>query len=121
VQLGASVKRGDIVVFRTPPQAALRCGEGGLFVKRVVGLPGETVHEEDRGFIDVDGKRLREPYLGRAGRLADSAHFGETWHVAAGDYFVLGDNRSQSCDSRTWGGVPQRNVVGPVVRILRNP
>src|SRR6266576_1031921 len=45
--------RGDIVVFNTPTEAALKCGEGGTFVKRVIGLPNETVREDDNGFIDV--------------------------------------------------------------------
>jgi len=119
VQLGKAVKRGDIVVFRTPPEAALRCGEGGLFVKRLIGLPGETVHEDAHGFIDIDGKRLAEPYLSAPLRLADTVHFGRTWHVPKGEYFMLGDNRSESCDSRTWGSVPAHNALGPVVTIIR--
>jgi hypothetical protein len=49
-------------VFKTPPEAATKCGEGGLFVKRLIGQPGETVHEDDQGFIEIDGKRLSEPY-----------------------------------------------------------
>jgi signal peptidase I len=118
VRLGAKVKRGDIVVFDTPRDAAMRCGEGGLFVKRVIGLPGETVHEDAHGRIDIDGAPLSEPYVQRARRLEDSASFGKTWHVPRGDYFVLGDNRPDSCDSRVWGGVPKKNVVGPVVKIV---
>jgi signal peptidase I len=117
VRVGGRVERGDIAVFHTPEEAALRCGEGGLFVKRVIGLPGETIHEDGHGFIDVDGKRLAEPYIRKARRLGDTTFFGRTWHVPPGDYFMLGDNRPQSCDSRVWGGVPKRNVVGPVVKI----
>jgi signal peptidase I len=117
---GASkIRRFDIVVFNTPREAAFACGEGGTFVKRVVGLPGETEREDRHGFIDVDGKQLAEPYLSAPGRLADSQHFGRTWRVPKGEYFVLGDNRSQSCDSRTWGSVPARNIIGPVVQIIR--
>jgi len=119
VQVGASVKRKDIAVFKTPPETAVKCGEGGLFVKRVIGLPGETVRQDDQGFISINGKRLAEPYVSAERRLADSSHFGETWHVPSGDYFMIGDNRSQSCDSRIWGSVPRRNIVGPVVKIIR--
>ena len=97
----------------------MKCGEGGTFVKRLIGLPGETVHEDDHGFIDINGKRLTEPYIPRADRGRDSAFSGKTWHVPKGDYFVMGDNRAASCDSRVWGFVPARNIIGPVVKIIR--
>ncbi|HEY3463315.1 MAG TPA: S26 family signal peptidase [Gaiellaceae bacterium] len=79
----------------------------------------------DHGFLQIRRPgserftRLEEPYLSARRRLSDSAHFGETWHVAPGDYFTLGDNRSQSCDSRVWGSVPRRDIVGPVIKIIR--
>ena len=85
-----SPSRGDIVVFNTPTEAALKCGEGGTFVKRVVGLPGETVHEDDKGFILIkkpgwpEFVKLKEPYLPASSRLADSQHFGQTWTVPPG-------------------------------------
>ncbi|MDX6485716.1 MAG: signal peptidase [Gaiellaceae bacterium] len=102
--------RGDVVVFHTPPAALERCGASGVFVKRVIGLPGETVREAD-GTVFVDGKPLEEPYIGADRRDHDP---GRSWHVPAGAYFVLGDNRSQSCDSRVWGSVPKGNIVGKV-------
>ena len=119
VQIGAMVKQGDIVVFKTPPETAVKCGTSGLFVKRVIGLPSETVHEDAHGRIDIDGTRLSEPYIRRARRLEDTQFSGKTWHVPRGDYFVLGDNRPASCDSRVWGGVPKKNISGPVVKIIR--
>ena len=64
-----SPKRGDIVVFKTPPLAAVRCGAGGTFVKRLIGLPGDIWEEKD-GYVYINGKRLNEPYI-QAGRRDD--------------------------------------------------
>ena len=119
--------RGDIIVFNTPSEAAAKCGEGGTFVKRVIGLPGETVREDDNGFIWIRGPdsktfaKLKEPYVSADRRLLDSAHFGQTWHVPNGDYFMMGDNRSQSCDSRTWGSVPRNKLIGIVFFVYWPP
>jgi signal peptidase I len=104
----AGPSRGDIVVFHAPPSAAGQCGEGGTFVKRLIGLPGETVSER-RGDVFVDGRPLREPYV----RFHD-AQTGR-WHVPKGRYFFLGDNRAKSCDSRQWGSVPRSSLIGTVM------
>jgi signal peptidase I len=85
-----------------------------LLLVRLVGLPGETVREDGAGFIWVDGRRLAEPYVTASARAGDS-YRGRTWHVPQGSYFMLGDNRSGSCDARAWGAVPRANLVGPVV------
>jgi signal peptidase I len=119
--------RGDIVVFNTPTEAALKCGEGGTFVKRVIGLPDEWVREDDFGFISIKKPgakqyvKLKEPYVSSSARLADSAHFGQKWHVKPGQYFMMGDNRSQSCDSRTWGSVPRNKLIGTVFFVYWPP
>jgi signal peptidase I len=103
--------RGDIVVFDAPSMAARDCSEGGTFVKRIVGLPGEVVSER-QGHVYLDGKALREPYVDPRRRDAMT----RTWpRVPSGEYFVMGDNRSASCDSRTWGPVPRKNLIGPVL------
>jgi signal peptidase I len=108
----ADPKRGQIVVFEAPA-AAKRCGPGdggSTFVKRIIGLPGERVSERD-GVVFVNGRRLVEPYVHAALRGRETA----TWpRVTRGHYFVLGDNRTHSCDSRTWGTVPRSNLIGPV-------
>ncbi|HEY2353682.1 MAG TPA: signal peptidase I [Gaiellaceae bacterium] len=118
-----SPQRGQIVVFTAPP-AASKCeaGDAGTtFVKRLIGLPGETVREDNHGFILIRGPhaqawtKLSEPYVAPLYRAADFEHFGMTWHVPKGDYFMLGDNRGGSCDSRSWGPVPRGNLIGPVV------
>jgi len=104
--------RGEIVVFRAPPAADLACGQGGAFVKRLVGLPGETIAIQD-GHVLADGARLEESaYIHN--RLQRGRQSG-TWHVQPGHYFFLGDNRTASCDSRAWGSVPRRDLIGPVV------
>jgi signal peptidase I len=112
---GTAVRRGDIVVFTAPPPAAARCGAGGTFVKRVVGLPGERWSER-AGRIELDGRVLREPYIRADRRDTDSYEGGR---IPPGRYLLLGDNRAQSCDSRLWGSVPRRNLIGRVVLILR--
>ena len=66
-----ALRRGDIVVFETPSKAEQLCGSAGTYIKRVIGLPGETVREDDAGFIHVDGRRLREPYIPAATRWQD--------------------------------------------------
>jgi signal peptidase I len=104
-------ERGQIVVFDAPPGAA-QCGpgEGGTFVKRLIGLPGERVTMRD-GVVFVNGRRLAEQYVARGHR----GHETGAWPpVAAGRYFFLGDNRVQSCDSRTWGTVARGDLIGPV-------
>jgi signal peptidase I len=106
--------RGEIVVFDTPTAAKRECGTSGTFVKRLIGLPGDRVHEDEQGFIWVDGKKLNEPYIRPARREEDTANRDETWHVPKGGYFFMGDNRGQSCDSRRWGSVPRKNLIGPV-------
>ena len=116
-------QRGQIVVFNAPASAnGCQPGDAGTtFVKRLIGLPGETVREDDSGFIWVRPPRARawtklaEHYVSSATRLADTTHFGQTWKVPNGEYFFLGDNRPDSCDSRTWGSVPRRNLIGPVI------
>ena len=119
--------RGDIVVFNTPTEAAAKCGEGGTFVKRVIGLPGETIREDKHGFIWIRGPdaktwaKLKEPYISRDARLEDSQHYRMSWHVNAGQYFMMGDNRSESCDSRAWGSVPRGNMIGTVFFVYWPP
>ena len=103
-------KRGEIVVFETPPEAAQRCGAGGTFVKRLVGLPGET-WEEREGVVYINGKPLEEPYL-EPTRRDGQTH--PPRKIGPDQYFFMGDNRSQSCDSRIWGAVPRGNLIGQV-------
>jgi signal peptidase I len=119
----ASPQRGQIVVFTAPVGANLcQPGDAGTtFVKRLIGLPGETVRENHQGFILVrkpgasSWTKLKEPYLTARVRLGDTADFGRTWRVPKSEYFLLGDNRPSSCDSRRWGAVPRSSLIGPVI------
>jgi signal peptidase I len=106
-----SPKRGQIVVFSAPP-AAKACGdEGGTFVKRLIGLPGEKVSER-RGHFFIDGRPLDEPYIEPAFRGTESG----SWpRIGKDRYFFMGDDRVHSCDSRTWGTVPRSDLIGPVL------
>jgi signal peptidase I len=110
--------RGDIIVFKTPPLAKQRCGAGGTFVKRLIALPGET-WEEKNGFIFINGKKLIEPYV-----KADRRDTGTSYplrKIPQGTYFMMGDNRTQSCDSREWGPVPRKNLIGEVFAVYWPP
>jgi len=109
-----SPHRGEIVVFNTPKAAKEDCGEGGTFVKRLIGLPGDRLHEDPHGFIYVNGRKLDKPYSPAHRRRQDTQYAGESWDVPKDEYFFMGDNRGQSCDSRRWGSVPRSDLVGPV-------
>jgi signal peptidase I len=107
------IQRGAIVSFALPRAARRYCGQG-VADERIIGLPRERVSER-RGFIYIDGKRLNEPYVPRSER---DAHSG-SWLVPSGSYFVMGDNRIHSCDSRLWGSVRTSRIQGRVVEIIR--
>jgi signal peptidase I len=121
--LFGSPQRGQIVVFKAPDKASgCAAGDGGAtFVKRLIGLPGETVREDDLGYIWIrrpeasTWTKLSAPYLSSTTRLEDGKNFGRTWQVPTGDYFMVGDNRPNSCDSRSWGPVPRSSLIGPVI------
>jgi signal peptidase I len=116
-------KRSEIVVFKTPPAAQVACssgtgsGGGETFVKRLIGLPGDRWREQN-GFIYINGKKLDEPYVKADRRDAETI---PEKTVPEGQYLMLGDNRASSCDSRRWGTVPRKNLVGPVFAIYWPP
>jgi signal peptidase I len=111
-------KRGEIIVFKTPPQAQVRCGAGGTFVKRLIGLPGEVVSERD-GYVYINGAQLQEPYIKADRRDHEPPR---TWtRIPKGYYFFMGDNRGASCDSRVWGPVPRTNLIGEVFFVYWPP
>ena len=105
-----SVARSDVVVFNRPPLAP---PEDAQLIKRVIGLPGETISGHD-GRVFVGAKALPEPYVNPAcGGTADFAAV----RVPAGKYFVMGDNRCDSLDSRVFGVIPGSSIVGRSVAV----
>jgi len=93
-------QRGDVIVFHYPlnPQED--------FIKRIIGLPGDTIKVTPTQ-IYVDGHLLNEPYISHPYNANVN-----TWHLGPGQYFVMGDNRPESYDSRYWGPVPASYIIG---------
>ena len=100
-------KRSEVIVFRYPRDPRQ------FFIKRVIGLPGETVGIHD-GKVFIDGEELKESYIpenfGTQG--AFFLQTGQEVTVPEGQFFVMGDNRNNSSDSRYWGFVPMKDIVG---------
>ncbi len=97
------VRRGDVVVFRFPEDPDTD------YVKRVVGLPGETI-ELQRGRVLIDGRPLDEPYIAPED-VDPHANYAAT-RIPGGHYFMMGDNRDMSADSRRWGFLPRSLIRG---------
>jgi signal peptidase I len=103
-------KRGDVIVFKYPKDTSQ------YFIKRIIGLPGERI-QIDNGQVKIfneehpEGAIVTEPYL-----ASQNATFGKTDIVTLGssEYYVLGDNRLASSDSRVWGVLPKHNIIGKV-------
>lgn len=105
-------ERGSVLIFKYPKDPSKS------FIKRVIGLPGETV-SINNGEVTIinaehpDGFVLDEPYIGSKKNETLSRELGE------GEYFVMGDNRLASADSRAWGPVPEENIIGrPIIRFF---
>jgi len=100
-------ERGDVIVFRSPVDA------GELLVKRVVGVPGDLL-DSRLGRVRIGGHTLPEPYVLRVattGAISSQV-------IPSDSYYVLGDNRDDSLDSRSWGVVPRASVVGRARMVL---
>lgn len=98
-------RRGDIVVFKAPPALIEQTLKDDL-IKRVIGIPGDVI-EIKHGKVSVNGLTVDEPYLAERGDYG----YGPVT-IPPDQYFVLGDNREHSYDSRYWGFVPLRAIVG---------
>jgi signal peptidase I len=99
--------RGDVIVFHSPQDERVD------FIKRIIGVPGDTVMVQG-GYTYLNGTKLLEPYINDPGKVLE-AHFlheGVPITVPDGYYFVMGDNRLHSSDSREWGLVSTPEIVG---------
>ena len=106
--------RGEIIVFHAPVAAGCVEGTGCDFIKRIIALPGDVV-EVKQGAIWVNGQALTEDYIPsdfetNTGRATQ----GTTITLGADEYFVCGDNRPYSSDSRTWGAITRDEIIGRV-------
>lgn len=101
--------RGDIIVFKAPKDTSQN------YIKRIIGLPGEKVTIEENS-VKINGQALDETYLPESlvGNNADGSFFLEQT-LGEHEFFVLGDNRNHSSDSRSWGPLPEGNIVGRAV------
>jgi signal peptidase I len=106
--LYGSPKRGDLVVLRDR-------AEDDLAVKRIVALPGESVRVS-QGRMFVNGRRLVEPYLENGTETVAPTGAHESYSLRANEYFVLGDNRAESEDSRYYGPVSREQIIGTLIR-----
>lgn len=114
-KLDGPINRGDIIVFHNVP-----ADRGGppVLVKRVIGLPGETISGTATHVL-IDGKPIAEPWLPEPTGICASASSGiTTTKITANHYFVMGDCRGDSDDSRFWGTVPSSDVIGKVDAIV---
>jgi signal peptidase I len=100
-----SVHRGDVVVFKAPPEE--RTAQIKDLVKRVIGLPGDTIEARD-GHIYINDHLLNEPYLPK-GTISDDL---PKQVIPANSYFMMGDNRTESSDSRVFGPIKRSTIIG---------
>jgi signal peptidase I len=116
---GASdVREGDIVVFTHPPLDQCPGSQADDLIKRVIALPGQTVYSAGNS-IFIDGHPLPERYLPAGDPLGPPIASREhPYRVPSGEFYVLGDNRADSCDSRYWGPIQGSTIVGKAVVII---
>jgi signal peptidase I len=103
------VHRGDIVVFKRSANMPLTEGNIKDLVKRVIGLPGETISSTPSGQIEINGQVLQESYLPPGTALGQPI---KTQTIPSGHYFVMGDNRTDSSDSRVFGPIARSQIIG---------
>jgi len=115
-KLFSTLHTGDIIVFRRAPGD--NDPEYPVLVKRVIGTPGETIASSGNTIL-INGRPLAQPWLPPlTGICSETAANIRSQRIPASQYFVMGDCRGDSSDSRVWGTVPQGNVIGKVTVIV---
>ena len=113
----SSPQRKDIVVFY-PPDEAVICSPNqplpirDAYIYRIIGLPGETIEIKNQQ-IYINNQPLTENYI-----QEELNYSLPSLSIPSNSYFVLGDNRNQSCDSHVWGFVPRENIIGKAINIF---
>ena len=98
-------QRGDVIVFHYPLDTTKD------FIKRIIGIPGDTIQTTSNEVI-INGKILNEPYISTPFNFDTN-----TWKLGPGEFFVMGDNRDNSLDSRTWGPLNRNYIVGKAIAV----
>jgi signal peptidase I len=121
VPVSAALAPGQIVMIRNLPTQSCGGPAGKYLVKRVIGLPGQTISLSG-GDVFINGRRLKEPWLASSevgittpGPSAAPYSLDHAYKIPLREFFVLGDNRTDSCDSRYFGPVPRKLVYGVVI------
>ena len=112
-------RRGDIIIFRELEDSPCRVGRRDFLVKRVIGRPGDRIALES-GDVFVNGAQLDQSFLTDKGGGLSGSSLPELI-VPEAHYFVMGDNRPNSCDSRVYGFVPSINIAGKATAVIWHP
>lgn len=102
------LKRGHVVVFYDTPEA-----QGAPLIKRLIGLPGDTIEIRD-GHVFINNQQIDEPYISQDIQTTCHTYCGPMT-LQTGTYFFMGDNRSGSRDSRSFGPIPEEQIIGRVI------
>ena len=106
-------QRGEVVVFKAPPAAQCPAGTGCDYIKRIIGIGGDTIEVKDNAMW-LNGKKLSEPYIHGVSTEPGAYILNRKVTLQPGEFFVSGDNRPHSSDSRVWGPITMNEIVGRV-------